>query len=122
MNFEKQMEQKERDHTQSMTDLQKAKDKELADAQKREKELMRKITELQNEITILKTRVGELEGVLSSKDYEIQTMQNRVKEAEAIMEREKQICKERIHEIEHEFNEKERNLQDRLKRDMNQLI
>lgn len=38
------------------------------------------------------------------------------------MEVEKQKCHERIKEIEDEFNEKEKVLLDKLKRDMNQLI
>jgi hypothetical protein len=49
-------------------------------------------------------------------------MQDRVKEAEQIMETEKQKCKERINQVESEFNLKERTLQEKLKRDMNQLI
>lgn len=49
-------------------------------------------------------------------------MQDRVKEAEAIMKEEKQKCKERIKEVEDEFNMKERSLMEKLKKDMNQLI
>ena len=56
------------------------------------------------------------------KQYEIKQMQDRVKEAEQIMETEKQKCKERINQVESEFNLKERTLQEKLKRDMNQLI
>lgn len=49
-------------------------------------------------------------------------MQERVKEAEATMEREKRECKDRIQEIEDQFNAKEKTLHEKLKRDMNQLI
>lgn len=49
-------------------------------------------------------------------------MQEKVKEAEAIMKEEKLKCKERIKEIEDQFNIKERTLMEKLKKDMNQLI
>lgn len=38
------------------------------------------------------------------------------------MKEEKQKCKERIKEVEDQFNLKERSLMDKLKKDMNQLI
>ena len=38
------------------------------------------------------------------------------------MEKEKRKCKERIEEVEQEFNEKEAYLQEKLKKEMNQLI
>ncbi len=49
-------------------------------------------------------------------------MQSRVQEAEETMKREKQKCKERIAEVEREFLDKEKVLNDKLKREMNQLI
>ena len=38
-----------------------------------------------------------LQEIINEKQYEIKKMQDRVKEAEQIMEAEKQKCKERIH-------------------------
>jgi hypothetical protein len=46
-------------------------------------------------------------------------MQSRVQEAEETMKREKQKCKERIAEVEREFLDKEKVLNDKLKREMN---
>lgn len=60
-----------------------------------------------------------LTEVINEKKHEIKQMQDRVKEAEQVMETEKQRCKERIKQVEDEFNLKERTLHDKLKRDMN---
>lgn len=49
-------------------------------------------------------------------------MQDRVKEAEEVMEKEKQKCKERIKQVEDEFNIKEKTLHEKLKKEMNGLI
>jgi hypothetical protein len=60
-----------------------------------------------------------LTEVVNEKKLEIKQMQDQVKEAEQAMESEKQKCKERVKQVEDEFNLKERTLQDKLKRDMN---
>lgn len=99
--------------------MQKEKDREAEEARNREKELMKRITELQNEITNLKGEVKELSSKLAGKDFEIKTMQDRVQEVEVLMKEEKKKCKERIQEIENEFNLKEKTLLDKLKKDMN---
>lgn len=39
---------------------------------------MRRIADLQNEVTNLKSEVKELSSTLAGKDFEIRTMQNRV--------------------------------------------
>ena len=60
-----------------------------------------------------------LTEVINEKKHEIKQMQDRVKEAEQVMETEKQRCQDRIKQVEDEFNLKERTLHDKLKRDMN---
>ena len=49
-------------------------------------------------------------------------MQDRVRQAEETMQEERRKNKQRIEEVEREFFEKEKELTERLKRDMNQLI
>ncbi len=49
---------------------------------------MKRISELTNEITTLKGEVKDLTHTLAGKDFEIRSMQDRVKEAESIMKEE----------------------------------
>lgn len=80
---------------------------------------MKRISELTNDITSLKSEVKDLTHTLAGKDFEIRSMQDRVKEAESIMKEEQQKCKDRIKQIEDDFLTKEKHLYDKLKRDMN---
>ena len=49
-------------------------------------------------------------------------MQDRVKDAEDKMQRESKKSKDRVIEVEREFSDKERSLNERIKREMNTLI
>ena len=63
-----------------------------------------------------------MEEQVKERDSEIMSIKDRVREAMETMEQEKRKCKERIQEVEQEFMDKERTLQDKLKKDMNALI
>jgi len=49
-------------------------------------------------------------------------MQDRVKDVEDKMQRESKKSKDRVIEVEREFSDKERSLNERIKREMNTLI
>ena len=49
-------------------------------------------------------------------------MQECVKDAEDKMQREKVRCQEKVSSVEREFNEKEKHLMDKLKREMNTMV
>jgi len=49
-------------------------------------------------------------------------MVDQVREAEETVKRERKKAEERVATVEREFNEKERSLMDKIKRDMNGLI
>jgi hypothetical protein len=49
-------------------------------------------------------------------------MVDQVREAEETVKRERKKAEERVATVEREFNEKERNLMDKIKREMNTLI
>lgn len=83
---------------------------------------MKRIAELTNELNTSKAKIGELMTTVDEKTYEIKTMQDRVQEVQEIMEKEKRKHQERIQQIEQEYSDKERMLNDKLKREMQQLI
>ncbi len=49
---------------------------------------MKRITDLTTDLTTLKSELKDLTHTLAGKDFEIRSMQDRVKEAEAIMKEE----------------------------------
>lgn len=49
-------------------------------------------------------------------------MMDQVREAEETVKRERKKAEDRVAQVEREFNEKERTMTERLKRDMNNLI
>ena len=116
------MEKKQKDLEKAISDMMKERERDKEEAQKREKELMKRISDLTNELNISKAKVGELMTTVDDKNFEIKTMQDRVQEVQEIMEKERRKHQERIQEIESDYVEKERMLNEKLKRDMHNLI
>jgi|LauGreDrversion4_2_1035121.scaffolds.fasta_scaffold120653_2 hypothetical protein len=59
---------------------------------------------------------------MQQKDNQLKGMADQVREAEETVKRERKKAEERVATVEREFNEKERNLMDKIKREMNNLI
>ena len=59
---------------------------------------------------------------MQQKDNQLKGMVDQVREAEDTVKRERKKAEERVATVEREFNEKERNLMDKIKREMNNLI
>jgi Skp family chaperone for outer membrane proteins len=49
-------------------------------------------------------------------------MQDKVKDAEEKLQKERIKCQEKVSQVERDFNEKERSLMEKLKRDMNNMV
>ncbi len=87
-NFDRQTDKLKLDYENKLKDLEKERDRDQEDAKNREKELMKRITDLTTDLTTLKSDLKDLSHTLAGKDFEIRSMQDRVKEAESIMKEE----------------------------------
>lgn len=72
-----------------------------------------------SEVESLKKEIARLTGILNGKDGEIKAMQERVKEAEDNMKQEKKKAQDRVQQVEREYGEKERALNENLKFKLN---
>lgn len=73
-------------------------------------------------MTLVRNQLKETEESLRKRESEIESMHQKVLDAEATLQRERKELEARLSEIEQEYHFKEKSLTDKLKKDMHSLV